>query len=247
MRRRLSQLAFALDVEISQKHLSFIETGRSRPSREMILRLSERLAVPLRERNAMMLAAGFAPVFAERPLDDPTLAPARQAVDLILAAHEPFPALAVDRGWGLVAANAAAQRLMGLVADAALLRPPINVLRVSLAPGGLAPFIVNLAQWRAHILERLRQQIEATQDEALARLRADLAAPGDQDEGGAPLPHGGIALPLTLRLPAGTVSLISTTTVFGTPLDITLSELALETFFPTDPMSLELLRKLADG
>ncbi len=243
-RRRLSQLDFALEAEISQKHLSFIESGRSAPSRDMVLRIAKHLQVPLRERNAMVLAAGFAPAYAERRLDDPALAPAREAIALILKGHEPYPALAVDRHWSLVASNAAVGRLLALVADSALLQPPVNVLRLALDPGGLAPHIVNLGQWRAHILERLRQQIALCGDPALAALLAQLQdlphAAGD------PRAHaevfGGIAVPLQLRTPGGVLSFISTTTVFGTPVDITLSEIALETFFPADEATAAMLR-----
>lgn len=247
-RRRLSQLACALDAEISQKHLSFVESGRSRPSREMVLHLTERLGVPLRERNAIMLAAGYAPVFRERSLDDPALAPARAAVELILEGHEPYPALAVDRCWTLVSANRAVGRLLGLVGDAELLKPPVNVLRLSLDPGGLAPCIVNLAEWRAHVLERLRQQVSLTGDYALAALRASLLYLPAPEAANTPDPAatlGGVAVPLCLRTPSGVLSLISTTTVFGTPVDVTLSELALETFFPADEETADALRVMA--
>src|SRR3954469_2363669 len=162
-RRRLSQLDLALEAEISTKHLSFLETGRAQPSREMVLRLSERLDVPLRERNVLLVSAGFAPVFPQRPLGDPALGPARKAVDLVLKGHEPYPALAIDRHWTLIAHNAAVPPLL-LAADATLLQPPVNVLRLSLHPKGLAPRIANLAEWRAHLLTRLRQQIDVTAD-----------------------------------------------------------------------------------
>jgi transcriptional regulator with XRE-family HTH domain len=247
-RRRLSQLACALEAEISQKHLSFVESGRSRPSREMVLHLTERLGVPLRERNAIMLAAGYAPVFPERSLDDPALGPARAAVELILKGHESYPALAVDRRWTLLGANAAVGRLLGLVADPELLQPPVNVLRLSLAPGGLAPHIVNLAEWRGHVLERLRQQVSLTGDHGLAALHAALQRlPGPET---APAPDfastlGGVAVPLRIRTPEGVLSLISTTTVFGTPVDVTLSELALETFFRADEETAAALRAMA--
>lgn len=249
-RRRLSQLDFALDAEISQKHLSFIENGRATPSRDMVLRLAEHLGVPLRERNAMVLAAGYAPVFPERSLDDPALAPARAAVDMILKGHEPYPALAVDRHWTLVSANAAVQPLLGLIEDRSLLEGAVNVLRVSLAPGGLAPLIVNLSEWRAHILQRLRMQVDLTGDAKLAALRTDLAAlPAPGRAGDTPQPDslGGIAVPLRIRTPAGVLSFISTTTVFGTPVDVTLSELALETFFPADRATASALHAIAQG
>jgi transcriptional regulator with XRE-family HTH domain len=246
-RRRLSQLAFALEAEISQKHLSFIESGRAAPSRDMVLRLAEHLQVPLRERNAMILAAGYAPAFPERPLDDPALKPARAAIELILKGHEPYPALAVDRHWTLISANAAASRLMALVTDRSLLEGKANVLRISLSPGGLAPHILHLGSWRAHLLERLRQQVTVTGDEALGALLGELQSLpcDDAAEPASAVPFGGIALPLQLRTPAGVLSLITTTTVFGTPIDVTLSELALETFFPADAATAALLQAMA--
>ncbi len=173
--RRLSQLDLAQEAEVSTRHLSYVETGRAAPSREMVLRLAERLDVPLRERNALLVAAGFAPMYRQRSLDDPAMAAARRAVDLVLKGHEPFPALAVDRHWNLVAHNALVPLLMA-GASPELLKPPINVLRLSLHPDGLAPRIANLAQWRAHLLERLQQQIAATGDAVLQALHDELAA-----------------------------------------------------------------------
>jgi transcriptional regulator with XRE-family HTH domain len=239
-RRRLSQLDLALDADISTRHLSFVETGRSTPSRELLLHLADQLGVPLRERNAMLLAAGYAPAYAERPLDDPALAPARAAIDLLLKAHEPFPALAVDRRWNLVAANGAVGPFLEGVAEA-LLAPPMNVLRLSLHPEGLAPRILNLGEWRAHILDRLRQQIAAAGDVALEELHAELSAyPGPAAE--AHHDYGGVVVPLRLRSTAGDLCFFSTITVFGTPVDITLSELAIEAFFPADEATAKLLR-----
>ncbi len=243
--RRLSQLDLALDADISQKHLSFIESGRSHPSREMVLLLAETLLVPLRERNALLLAAGFAPVFGERGLDDPGLAAARAAIDLVLKGHEPYPALAVDRHWTLLAANAAVPALLGLARDPELLRAPVNVLRLSLHPRGIAPAIVNLAAWRHHILARLRQQIRATADPGLVALLEELSGyPAPEmpevhrsrrrDRAAAPEPEPGIVVPLELRLGGSVLSFFSTVTVFGTPVDITLSELAIEAFFPAN-------------
>ncbi len=249
--RRLSQLDLAVEAEISQKHLSFIESGRSAPSRDMVLHLAEYLAVPLRERNALLLAAGYAPVYLERSLEDPSLQAAKSAIDLVLKGHEPYPAVAVDRHWTLLAANAAVTPLLGLVADAELLRPPVNVLRLSLHPGGLAPFIVNLAEWRSHLIARLRQQIRATADPILADLLVELLtypAPAQPvRKGHAPDPEveAAIVVPMQLKVGDQVLSLISTTTVFGTPVDITLSELALETFFPADAATAEALRAMA--
>lgn len=244
--RRLSQLALAQEAEVSTRHLSFVETGRSAPSREMVLRLAERLDVPLRERNTLLVAAGYAPMYRERSLDDPALAPARRAVELILRSHEPFPALAVDRRWNLVAANRMLPHLTQ-GADPALLQAPVNVLRLSLHPQGLAPKIANLVQWRAHVFERLRQQIHATGDSQLARLLDELRTydvPAGCDESlEGELP--GVLMPFRFRTPAGTLSFVSTTTVFGTPVDVTLQELALETFFPADEATAQALRELS--
>jgi transcriptional regulator with XRE-family HTH domain len=237
MRRRVSQLALALDAEISPKHVSFVESGRAQPSREMILRLAEHLQVPLRERNTLLNAAGFAAVYQERSLNDPALAAARSAVELVLKAHEPFPAIAVDRHWSLVASNAAVGFLMEGVDDS-LLAPPVNVLRVSLHPQGLAPRIANLAEWRGHVLERLRRQVDATNDARLEDLLRELQAyPSSNEQDSSPRPHrdyAGVVIPFELRTPAGVLAFFGTTTVFGTPMDITLAELAVEAFFPAD-------------
>jgi transcriptional regulator with XRE-family HTH domain len=249
-RRRFSQLDLALEAGISQRHLSFVESGRATPSRGMVLRLAERLEVPLRERNALLLAAGYAPAYPERPLADPAMAAAREAVDLILRAHAPHPALAVDRHWRLVAANAAVAPLLAGVADAALLAPPVNVLRLSLHPAGLAPRIANLPEWRAHLLARLRRQVEASGDPALAALLTELTALGggpDPDEEAAAALAGAVAVPLELDTAQGRLSLLSTTTVFGTPVEVTLSELAIEAFYPADAATAERLRRLGAG
>ena len=249
-RRRLSQLDLASEAEISTRHLSFLETGRSQPSRDMVLHLAERLEVPLRERNLLLVAAGYAPVFPERPLQDPALEAARKAVDLVLAGHEPYPALAVDRHWTLIAANAAVARLIA-GADPALLQPPVNVLRLSLHPQGMAPRIANYNEWRAHLLVRLRRQVDLTADPVLTALLAELAAfPAPSGAKSArPLRNDdqSVVVPLQLATEAGVLSFVSTTTVFGTPLDITLSELALESFFPADAATAEALRRLAGG
>ncbi len=248
--RRLSQQDLAAEAEVSTRHLSFVETGRALPSREMVLRLAERLQVPLRERNAMLVAAGYAPMYRERPLSDPDLAPVRQAVESILRAHEPWPALAVDRHWNLVAGNRMLPHLMEVV-EPDLLQPPLNVLRLSVHPRGLAPWIVNLLQWREHLFERLRQQVEATGDGVLAALLEELR--------GYPVPEGtvptrlageqlGVAMPLQLRSRSGPVlSFLSTTTVFGTAVDVTVQELTLETFFPSDEGTATALRQVAAG
>ncbi|MGA3003869.1 MAG: helix-turn-helix transcriptional regulator [Acetobacteraceae bacterium] len=245
-RRRMSQLDLACEAEISTKHLSFLETGRSTPSREMVLHLAEQLDVPLRARNALLNAAGYAPVFSERQLDDPAMAAARQAIDLVLAGHEPHPALAVDRHWCMAAANRAVAPLMAGV-DPELLRPPVNVLRVGLHPGGLAPRTVNLAEWRAHLLAGLRQQIEVSGDPVLVDLLAELRS-YDGPAGPSPRVSGperaAVAVPFRLATDYGVLSFLSTITVFGTPIDVTLSELALECFYPADQATAEAMRQL---
>lgn len=243
-RRRLSQLELAGDAEISTRHLSFLENGRSVPSRGMLLRLADRLDLPLRVRNELLHAAGFAALYPEHGLDAPEMAVARRTVDAVLAAHAPFPALAVDRHWTLVASNAAVAPLLAGVAPT-LLQGPVNVLRLSLHPQGLAPRIDNLAEWRAHLLARLQQQVDHSGDAVLAALHAELAAyPAPEAAIAAPA-AGGIAVPLRLRLPGRgePLSLISTTTVFGTPVDVTLSELALECFYPADDSTRSVLQR----
>jgi transcriptional regulator with XRE-family HTH domain len=245
-RRRLSQMDLAGDAEMSTRHLSFIETGRSRPSREMVLKLAAELAVPLREQNLMLVAAGYAPVYGERKLDDAGLTVVRGAIERILKGHEPYPAIAIDRHWNLVAANAAVMRLMAGVSPA-LLEPPVNVLRLALHPEGLSPRTVNLAEWRGHLLARLAHEIDLTGDTALADLLDELRAypfrsdarPAGRDD------LAGIAVPFRLRLGDETLSFISATTLFGTPVDVTLSELAIESFFPADDATAEALRRAA--
>ena len=245
-RRRLSQLDLSVDADVSTRHLSFVETGRAMPSREMVLRLADRLDVPLRERNRLLTAAGFAPMFGERALDDPALNAAREAIELVLKGHEPYPALAIDRHWTLVSYNRAVPLLLEGIAPE-LLQPPLNVLRLSLHPDGLASRIVNLGQWRAHLLARLRQQVAVSADPALASLYAELRGypmpPHAHDE----VVEAAVVVPLVVATPRGTLSFISTTTVFGTPVDITLSELALETLFPADAATAQALRAALPG
>jgi len=253
-RRRLSQFDLAFEADISPRHLSFLETGRSQPSRGMVLHLAERLDIPLRERNALLTAAGYAPVFPERSLADPAMDAARRAVDLVLAGHEPYPALAIDRHWMLVASNQAIPPLLE-GADPALLRPPVNVLRLSLHPDGLARRIVNFSEWRSHLLARLRQQITATADPFLEELLHEISGyPAPEQAGTGPSAweegegeeYGGVVVPLRIVTKLGALTLFSTTTVFGTPRDVTLSEIALESFFPADAASAAALRR-GDG
>ena len=247
-KRRMSQLDLAADAELSTRHLSFVETGRSKPSRDMVLRLSEALEVPLRQRNDLLIAAGYAPIFPERTFDDSALAAAREVVQRILDAHMPFPALAVDRHWHLLAHNAAVQALVAGASEK-LLERPVNVLRLSLHPDGLAPRIANLAEWKRHILHRLRHQLSESGDPALEELIEELGsypAPASKEpfQLGSEVP---IAVPMIFDSPAGRLSFISTTTVFGTPVEVTLSELAIETFFPADSETARLLRQFADA
>lgn len=246
-RRRMSQLELACEAQISSRHLSFLETGRSQPSREMVLHLAEQLEIPLRERNVLLIAAGYAPVFPERSLEDPALASARQAIDLLLTGHEPYPALAIDRHWTLIASNDALTPLLAGV-DASLLQPPINVLRLGLHPAGLAPHVANRSEWRAHLLERLRRQVEATADPVLIELLRELRAypaprGGETAKSGADHPYAGIAVPFRLVTEDGILAFFSTTTLFGTPVDVLLSEIAIESFFPADAFTAEQMRR----
>ncbi len=250
-RRRLSQLDLAVEAEISSKHLSFLETGRSLPSREMLLHLAEQLDIPLRERNILLVAAGYAPLFPERSLDDPALHAARNAVELVLAGHEPYPALAIDRHWTLIASNRAIAPLL-LGVDSALLQPPVNVLRLSLHPAGLAPRIANLPTWRAHLLARLRHQIDLSADPVLVELLGELRDYLMPDGGRPRTPAAaredtGIVVPFQLVADGGLLTFFSTTTVFGTPIDITLSELAIEAFFPANAVTTAAVRRFAEG
>ena len=237
-RRRLSQLALAAEAGLSQRHLSFLECGKAQPSREMVSRLADQLALPLRERNAMLVAAGFSPEAGERGADHPDLAAAMQVVGRILDGHAPHPALAVDRNRNLVCANAPALALLDGIAPH-LLEPPVNVLKVSLHPDGLAPRIRNYREWRAHLLERLGRQADMSGDAEIAALVEELGAyPVPRSAKPQPVAgrdrHAGIAVPLELLAGETVLSFLSTTTVFGTALDIFLSELTIECFFPAD-------------
>jgi len=241
-RRRLSQLDLSNEATVSARHLSFVETGRSKPSRELLLHLAEHLDVPLRERNTLLLTAGYAPVYPESPLDADELAPVREAIDKILAGHEPFPAVVVDRRWDLVSANGAALGLLAEDVDPALLT---NALRVSLHPDGLAPRIENLAEYAEHLLSRLDRQIAASGDRDLAALADELrtypgvpAVPATSHDTPSML-----FVPLVLRTAAGErLTFFSTIATFGTALDITVAELAIESFFPADEATAEALR-----
>lgn len=245
-RRRVSQLELSITADISTRHLSFVETGRSRPSSEMILRLSEHLDVPLRERNRLLLAGGFAPTYPENDLGAPDLAAAREAVREVLVAHEPYPALAVDRTWNIVDANASVSVLTQLVAPE-LLEGTVNALRLTLHPDGLAPHIQNLAQWRAAVLGGLRRNAQARADPEMLMLYDELALyPCGQDDYGPELTErGGVYVPLLLRVGDQVLSFLAIIATFGTALDVTLSELAIESFFPADASTAAYLRKIA--
>jgi transcriptional regulator with XRE-family HTH domain len=244
-RRRMSQLDLALDAGVSARHLSFVETGRSKPSAELVVHLAERLDVPLRERNGLLLAAGFAPVYAQRELAASEMGPVRDAIDRVLAGHEPYPAVVVDRHWGMVGANRALAVLTDGVSPE-LLAPPVNVLRASLHPDGVAPRIVNLGEWRAHLLDRLGRQAVLSGDPALFALHEELAGYPGASRAHSPDPAAGdIAVPLRLRHGDGELVFISTATTFGTAIDITVSELTIESFFPADEATAGFLRSRA--
>jgi transcriptional regulator with XRE-family HTH domain len=249
-RRRLTQLELALDAGISARHLSFVETGRSKPGRELLLRVLQQLQVPFREQNRLLLAVGHAPAFPERSLEDPELAPVREALDVILSGHEPYPAIVVDRAWNVVATNSPVLALIeGVEVDAALLEPPVNAIRASLHPRGLAPQIVNLGAWRAFFRERLERQLAITGDDVLAALIEELA--------GYPTPEcerdpafdpgaGGTLGPLRLRTPDGRdLSFLGMFATFDTPFEVTTSELAIELLFPADRATADTLTDLA--
>jgi transcriptional regulator with XRE-family HTH domain len=240
-RRRLSQMQLALEADISPRHLSFIETGRSQPSTGMIDRLAERLEIPYRARNGLLTAAGFAPRHGERTLDDPAMTVARRSVEHILKGHEPYPAIAVDRHWNIIATNEAISFFTEQMGNS-LLEPPMNAIRLALHPDGLAPQVVNLGEWHAHVLEQLDQQIASSADPGLIALRDEVASyPHESDYDTPPVDPDRIWVPLILDTVVGRLSFVATITIFGTPIDITLSELAIEAFFPADEKTAEIL------
>ncbi|MER5963893.1 helix-turn-helix transcriptional regulator [Streptomyces sp. NPDC002057] len=250
--RRLSQLELALRADSSARHISFVETGRSRPSEEMVLRLAEHLEVPVRERNALLLAAGYAPRYAESPLDAPRLETLREGIEQLLRGYEPYPALVVDGSYTVVAAN----RGIGLLLDGVpehLLAPPLNAMRITLHPEGLAPRIRNLREWRGHLLHQMERQIGLARSESLRALYAEVTAyplpPGaeDEDAPGAPGPeevYPYFALPLRIEHDGRVLSFVSSISTFNTPLDVTVAELAIETFLPADPATVAYLQSL---
>jgi transcriptional regulator with XRE-family HTH domain len=242
-RRRLSQMELALDADVSARHLSFVETGRSKPSRELVLQLADHLEVPLRERNALLLAAGYAPAYAQRPLGDEAMSPVRDALERLLKGHEPFPAVAVDRQWELVMPNAPALALLSDGVAPELLEPPANTLRISLHPDGLAPRIANLAEYSAHLLQLVAHETAATGDPALVALHEELRGyPGVDAHPPRHDPANSLFIPLRLRTPdGGELSFFSTIARFGTALDVTVAELAIESFFPADAATAQAL------
>ncbi|MET9800597.1 helix-turn-helix transcriptional regulator [Streptomyces sp. NPDC006368] len=249
-RRRLSQLELALRADSSARHVSFIETGRSRPSEEMILRLAEHLEVPVRERNALLLAAGYAPRYAETPLDDPSLGSLREGIERLLGGYDPYPAIVVDGSYTVVAANRGIAMLLEGVAEH-LLTPPMNAMRITLHPRGLAPRIRNLREWRGHLLAQMERQIALVRSEPLRRLYDEVAAyPLPERAGGAPedredpASHPYVALPLRVEHGGRVLSFVSSISTFNTPMDVTVAELAIETFLPADAATVTYLRSL---
>jgi transcriptional regulator with XRE-family HTH domain len=242
-RRRLSQLALAVQADVSTRHLSFVESGRAQASRELLLHLAEKLHVPLRDRNSLLIAGGYAPVYSETPMDAESMRQVREAIDQLLSSHEPYPAIIVDRVWDVVAANQPALAIISEGLSPALLSPRVNALRVSLHPEGLAPRIVNFGEWRAHLLERLRRQMALTGSPELADLYEELVQLPDGSSDEAESPDHGVFVPLRIRSHGRELSFFSTIATFGAPADITLAELAIESFFPANLETAAALRE----
>ncbi|GAA1511263.1 helix-turn-helix transcriptional regulator [Streptomyces albidochromogenes] len=245
--RRLSQLELALRAGSSARHISFVETGRSRPSEEMVLRLAEHLDVPVRERNALLLAAGYAPQYAETPLDDPALGALREGIERLLTGYEPYPALVVDGSYTVVAANRGIMMLLDGVPEH-LLRPPLNAMRLTLHPEGLAPRIRNLGEWRGHLRAQMERQIALDRSPALRAVYDEVSAYPVPEPGEAPRPEDPpypyFALPLRIEHAGQILSFVSSISTFNTPMDVTVAELAIETFLPADPATVKYLRSL---
>lgn len=241
--RHLSQLDLAIRADVSTRHISFVETGRTIPSRAMLLRLARHLDVPLRHRNRLLVAAGYAPVHQARALDDPDLAAAREALQQVLEGHEPYPALAVDRQWNLVLSNSAVDVFLDDVAPE-LLEPPINMMRLGLHPKGFAPRIRNLEQVRAFLLPRLARQAENTGDPQLIALHAELCAYGSLNDVTAPEATD-VMLPIRVGHCSAELCFFNTITTFGVAFDLTLDEIAIEAYFPADPPTAQVLRERA--
>ncbi|MFF4871245.1 helix-turn-helix domain-containing protein [Streptomyces sp. NPDC090109] len=251
-RRRLSQLELALRAGSSARHVSFVETGRSRPSEEMVLRLAEHLEVPVRERNALLLAAGYAPRYAESPLDAPRLEALREGIERLLRGYEPYPALVVDGSYTVVAANRGVLMLLDGLPEH-LLAPPLNTMRIALHPEGLAPRIRNLREWRGHLLSQMERQIALVRSESLRELYEEVAAyppppgaEGEPEEAEAE-PYVSFALPMRIEHGGRVLSFVSSISTFNTPMDVTVAELAIETLIPADPETAAHLRALAEA
>ncbi|MFC7882154.1 helix-turn-helix domain-containing protein [Streptomyces sp. NPDC057376] len=245
-RRRVSQLELALRADSSARHISFVETGRSRPSEEMVLRLAEHLEVPVRERNALLLAAGYAPRYPETPLDDPALDALREGMERLIRGYEPYPALVVDATYQVLAANRGILMLLEGLPEH-LLQPPVNAMRLTLHPEGLAPRIRNLREWRGHLLEQMQRQIALHRSEPLRALYEEVAAypvpeSGAGEEPAEPVPY--FALPMQIEHEGRTLSFISSISTFNTPMDVTVAELAIETLLPADPATVKYLQTL---
>ena len=245
-RRRMSQLDLACVADVSTRHLSYVETGRSRPSRQFLLHVAEHLDVPLRGRNDLLVAAGYAPVYGETDLDAPEMAPVREALELVLAHHEPFPAVVVDRTWDLVLGNAGVGLLLDDV-DPALLEPPANVLRLSLHPDGFGRRVLDLPTFSAHVLGRLRRQAALTGDPALLALHDELAGYPGVATAEPSTEHPGVVLPVRVRTRRGVLSFFTTAATFGTAADVTLAELTVEQFFPADAQTAAIVRAVSAG
>jgi transcriptional regulator with XRE-family HTH domain len=249
--RRVSQLELSLRADSSARHISFIETGRSRPSEEMILRLAEHLDVPMRERNSLLLAAGYAPRFAQTALDDPSMTALREGIERLLTGYEPYPALVVDGTYTVVAANRGIAMLLDGVPEH-LLAPPLNAMRLTLHPEGLAPKILNLREWRGHLLHQMERQIALARSGPLRELYEEVAgypAPHtgsrDANDREDPHPYPYFALPMRIEHEGHVLSFISSISTFNTPMDVTVAELAIETFLPADPTTVKYLRSQA--
>jgi transcriptional regulator with XRE-family HTH domain len=246
-RRRVSQLELALRADSSARHISFIETGRSRPSEEMVLRLAEHLDVPVRERNSLLLAAGYAPRYPETPLDDPALDALRDGMERLIRGYEPYPALVVDAGYTVVTANRGIAMLLEGVPDR-LLTPAPNAMRLTLHPQGLAPRIRNLREWRGHLLAQMERQIALHRSDQLRALYDEVTAypvlgDGADEEPAEPVPY--FALPLRIEHGGRILSFVSSISTFNTPMDVTVAELAIETFLPADPATAKYLHTVA--
>ncbi|MFD6682593.1 helix-turn-helix domain-containing protein [Micromonospora parva] len=234
-RRGLSQLDLAIAADVSARHVSLVETGKSTPSADMILRLADQLHVPLRDRNQLLLAAGFAPRYAQRPLDDIALSGALDAVRRVLRAHEPYPALVFDRRWNILLTNSAVDPFFAQVAPD-LLRPPVNLIRLGLDPRGLASLVVNLADVRAVFRSRVARQLAAAPDATLAALYRELLGPRPEEPTSERV-DADVVLPMIIRVGDRELRLFSTITTFGTPTDITIEEIAIESYYPADAES----------